>query len=356
MCRITNGRIAASVLAFLSAFGTVRASAAETAQLIVYGTERDSAACSVTAEGPGSFSLPHKLQCGGIGPLAPFTDMGAVLRIVHAYRGAAPQFGIPSTSRAGEMLLNFDASERTSSPGLGISIPELAPGEFVALVLQWELESSSSRIDLCVAGLAGSGTLCTGANKPGGAASRVILIGNSTHAASNSRAQTVTVQVALASGAAPAQLRLAAEDGGARATIAGPVDRDEVRPHLDQDQPQVDVNLDLNPTTINVGQSATLTWTTMNADACTASGAWSGSQPFSGTQVVMPSSANSYSYTLTCTNSDSQSMETQVLTVLTPSSGGGGALDLVELTLLVGLGGAQLLRRRMRSTTSAVRG
>jgi hypothetical protein len=38
-CRITNGRIAASVLAFASAFGTARAIAAEAAQLIIYGTD-----------------------------------------------------------------------------------------------------------------------------------------------------------------------------------------------------------------------------------------------------------------------------------------------------------------------------
>jgi hypothetical protein len=107
------------------------------------------------------------------------------------------------------------------------------------------------------------------------------------------------------------------------------------------------VTLTLDPTTINVGQSAALTWTVTNATSCTASGAWSGNQGLSGNLTVKPSAAGSYSYVLTCVNANGKTVDTDVLTVVTPSSGGGGggALDLVALALLGGLAGARLRRR-----------
>lgn len=108
-----------------------------------------------------------------------------------------------------------------------------------------------------------------------------------------------------------------------------------------------DVTLNLNPTTINVGQSATLSWTVTNATSCTASGAWSGDQGFSGNLVVKPSSANSYSYTLTCLNTNGKTVATDVLTVVTSGGGGGGgALDLTALLALGGLAGLRLRRAR----------
>jgi hypothetical protein len=109
-----------------------------------------------------------------------------------------------------------------------------------------------------------------------------------------------------------------------------------------------DVTLTLNPTTINVGQTATLNWTVTNATTCTASGSWSGNQGLSGNVTLKPSAAGSYSYVLTCVNASGKTVDTEVLTVLTPSSGGGGgALDLAALLTLFGLAGARL-RQRMR--------
>jgi uncharacterized protein (TIGR03118 family) len=61
------------------------------------------------------------------------------------------------------------------------------------------------------------------------------------------------------------------------------------------------VTLAVNPMTITVGQSATLTWSTMNASTCTASGAWTGSEGTSGTKAVAPAAAGNTTYTLTCT-------------------------------------------------------
>lgn len=59
------------------------------------------------------------------------------------------------------------------------------------------------------------------------------------------------------------------------------------------------VNGGQGPVTITNGQSATLAWTTSDATACTASGAWSGGKATSGSEAVTPTSNSTY--TLTCT-------------------------------------------------------
>jgi hypothetical protein len=63
------------------------------------------------------------------------------------------------------------------------------------------------------------------------------------------------------------------------------------------------VTITVAPTTITVGESATLTWSSTNATSCTASGAWSGTQDTSGTHSESPTAIGSNTYTLTCTGS-----------------------------------------------------
>jgi uncharacterized protein (TIGR03118 family) len=59
------------------------------------------------------------------------------------------------------------------------------------------------------------------------------------------------------------------------------------------------VTISVAPATIVLGQSATLTWNS-NSGGCTASDAWAGSQPASGTLVVTPAATGTLTYTLTC--------------------------------------------------------
>jgi hypothetical protein len=107
---------------------------------------------------------------------------------------------------------------------------------------------------------------------------------------------------------------------------------------------------DLNPTTINLGQSATLTWAAQNVTGCTASDAWSGGKAASGSQMFTPTTAGSFTYTLTCTNLTGEAIAQQTLTVVQPSGGGGGggALDLFALLTLAGVAGARVARARAR--------
>jgi hypothetical protein len=110
------------------------------------------------------------------------------------------------------------------------------------------------------------------------------------------------------------------------------------------------VTIAVAPTSITVGQSATLTWSSTNATSCTASGSWSGTQATSGTTSVSPATAGAASYVLACTGAGGTANGTAALTVnAVPSKSGGGALGLVELLglALLGLGTA-----RRRATLS----
>src|SRR5947208_5857126 len=69
--------------------------------------------------------------------------------------------------------------------------------------------------------------------------------------------------------------------------------------------------ISISPQTITLGQSATVTWSSMNATACTASDAWSGTQNTSGTATVTPASDGTLSYTLTCSGSAGSSSGAQ---------------------------------------------
>ena len=57
-----------------------------------------------------------------------------------AYDNTAPSFATASTTapNAGEQLLNFDASGATNTTSLPVTIASLVPGEFVAIVVEWD--------------------------------------------------------------------------------------------------------------------------------------------------------------------------------------------------------------------------
>lgn len=67
-----------------------------------------------------------------------------------------------------------------------------------------------------------------------------------------------------------------------------------------QQLPAPSVNLFANPEAIDPGQSSTLTWTSQNADTCSASEGWSGTKSVSGSETVRPSSLTTYR--ITCMN------------------------------------------------------
>ncbi len=64
--------------------------------------------------------------------------------------------------------------------------------------------------------------------------------------------------------------------------------------------PGATVSVSVNPTTITLGQSAVVTWSS-NGSGCTASGGWSGSLAATGTQTVTPTAAGTDTFNLSCT-------------------------------------------------------
>jgi hypothetical protein len=90
--------------------------------------------------------------------------------------------------------------------------------------------------------------------------------------------------------------------------------------------PTVDIkaNGSDGPITVSSGSSATLSWTSTQANACTASGGWSGSKSTSGTQLIGPLT-NAAAYTITCTGSGGSAVDSVIINI--SGSGGGGTRD-----------------------------
>ena len=63
--------------------------------------------------------------------------------------------------------------------------------------------------------------------------------------------------------------------------------------------PPASLNMTIDPDTITLGESATITWNT-NGNSCTASGAWSGMKGGSGTETVTPTETGTLTYSLQC--------------------------------------------------------
>ena len=62
------------------------------------------------------------------------------------------------------------------------------------------------------------------------------------------------------------------------------------------------ISISVNPSSVIAGRSTTLMWTATAGTSCTASGAWTGSQPASGTMTVTTSTAGTETFTLTCSS------------------------------------------------------
>jgi len=159
-----------------------------------------------------------------------------------AYDNTGPQFNLAG-GPAGESLLNFDASGKTSAPTLTVEVPKgVVPGEFIAVVLEWDQPyltgaypgnpgttmGATSRLDLCATVTPTPNDIgvynynlqtvtCTGPNATGSDPVQILVIANPANSGSvTSTATTVTLSVGLVNGsAAPGRIKLAWEDDGA---------------------------------------------------------------------------------------------------------------------------------------------
>ncbi|HTO76148.1 MAG TPA: hypothetical protein VMQ61_08725 [Thermoanaerobaculia bacterium] len=82
--------------------------------------------------------------------------------------------------------------------------------------------------------------------------------------------------------------------------------------------PPPTLSIGVAPATIVVGSSATLSWSSANTTACTASGAWSSAVATAGSQSVSPAATGTFVYSLTCSGAGGSASGSATLTVTPP--------------------------------------
>jgi len=159
------------------------------------------------------------------------------------YYNTSPSFGTlaSSGSQTGEYLLNFDTTGATTTTSLPVTIPAIPPGDFVAVVVEWDQPyvtgapgspGATSSLDLCISGGTGSDTItdydgnttsCTGPNAVGVDPYQIMIIGNPANATGNSAQQTFNITVGLAGNSDglvnPGRVIVSVEDDGLGSTI-----------------------------------------------------------------------------------------------------------------------------------------
>jgi Subtilase family len=158
-----------------------------------------------------------------------------------AYNNTAPIFGTVSTvaPNVGEHLMNFDTIGGTTNVNLPVTLPKMAPGDFVAIVVEWDQPyvtgaplsgGATSAIDLCVTNVMGNDDItddnlkplpggCTGPNALHQDPTQTIIIGNPANAAGNSGIETFNINLGLVSGATPGRIKVSVEGDGLQLTI-----------------------------------------------------------------------------------------------------------------------------------------
>ena len=144
----------------------------------------------------------------------------------NGYDNLAPKFTITSTKPANEQLLNFNTGSGAAVPAMQVAIPQLAPGEFIAIILEWDQPyvtgaagspGASSQMDLCMLGgggglayptsdtattdLDGNSVVCTGANNIGDDPVQILLVGFPANATTGVACPAGIVGVTLCSAA-----------------------------------------------------------------------------------------------------------------------------------------------------------
>jgi len=76
------------------------------------------------------------------------------------------------------------------------------------------------------------------------------------------------------------------------------------------------IQISANPAAVTSGQTSTLTWSTSNAQLCTASGGWTGNKALSGSQAT-PAITATTTFVLTCSNASGDSSASTTVTLQT---------------------------------------
>jgi hypothetical protein len=99
--------------------------------------------------------------------------------------------------------------------------------------------------------------------------------------------------------------------------------------------PSPSVALKANTMSVNPGGVATLTWSSANATACTASGGWSGAEPTSGT-FTTPALSASTTFTLSCAGATGTSPAMAAVTIAVTAPAPTASLNANPMTVQMG--------------------
>jgi hypothetical protein len=113
------------------------------------------------------------------------------------------------------------------------------------------------------------------------------------------------------------------------------------------------VTLTASPAQVTAGSSTTLTWSSADADSCTASGGWSGERATSGSETVAGLSATT-SFTLSCTGAGGTASSTATVGVSAPPPA--PSLSFWSMTEKVNQGREATLRWEAAGVTSCTAG
>jgi hypothetical protein len=157
----------------------------------------------------------------------------------HSYETTTPVFVTQGATR----LLNFDTTGATTATTLPITLPPIAPGEFVLLSVQWDqpyvtgapgspgaenvlnfcIESASPNVDYVEQTTSAfqlvTYPICAGANSIGADPDLILAVGNPANATQPTAQETLNLAIQLVSGTAPGRVKFLLSDNGLGATI-----------------------------------------------------------------------------------------------------------------------------------------
>jgi hypothetical protein len=257
MMQIVHDVAPGAALAFYAAADTQAGFATGITQLAAAGA-------TVIADDVGYFDEPffqdgiiaQAIDAANAKGVAYFSAAGNDAQL--SYENTAPSFTtVGSGVNTGEMLLTFGVSGGTAQTVLPIKLPPqtsgykggLAPGEFIALIVEWDEPyitgapnsgGATSQIDVCVTGTGSPPALptntvvlnldsqstnsvtCTGANASGNVdPEQVLLVGNPASSSSPTGPGTINLIIGLKNGSPtrPGLIKVVVADDGAGSTI-----------------------------------------------------------------------------------------------------------------------------------------
>ena len=136
--------------------------------------------------------------------------------------------------------------------------------------------------------------------------------------------------------------RLGSVDAGAYAWTGAQNPGWPIAPGFKDANPAPTLSIAASPVTVDYQGQSTLSWSTTNTLSCEASGAWSGTKPTNGQQVVGPLTVTS-NYGLACENPDGVSVSQSATVTVRPTPAISPTLALSADAASVGMNGSTML-------------